>query len=268
MSKNVTKMVVWFIYSLSPGLVFTCESVAKSSSYEEIEWIQLMPKDDLDALLNPPEYLTEIEDGSEQDTLDSLDAKPFENEQDKRYQQALSSARVIESYNNKMIRVPGFIVPLESEEGKRISEFFVIALLWGVFAYAPTAINQIIYVKFEQGVELQSLYDAFWFERQNNNKYRRKRIRYIGLRLKLDREFYRTRNNMNKKYLLCSLVLASASVGVNACEFHSGVGLNQFHPFARQNFRRLCLSVFCKAYAKQAQVNVGDTSTANYGYSA
>jgi len=156
-------MVAWCAIALA-SLVFTCESVANSSSYEEIEWIQLMPKDDLNALLNPPEYLTEIEDGSEQDTLDSLNTKVFENEQEKRYQQALSSARVIESYNNKKIRVPGFIVPLESEEGQRISEFFIVPYFGACLHMPPPPPNQIIYVKYEQGVELESLYDAFWFE--------------------------------------------------------------------------------------------------------
>jgi len=163
MSKNVTNMVTWCVIAVA-SLVFTCESAAQSTSYEEIEWIQLMPKDDLDALLNPPEYLEEIVDGSEQDTLNSLDAKPFDNEQDKRYQQALSSVRVIESYNNKKLRIPGFIVPLESEEGKRISEFFIVPYFGACLHMPPPPPNQIIYVKFDQGVDLKSLYDAFWFE--------------------------------------------------------------------------------------------------------
>lgn len=186
MSKNVTKMVAWFVIALA-SLVLTCELVAKSSSYEEIEWIQLMPKDDLDALLNPPEYLYDIEDGSEQDTLDSLDAKPFENEQDKRYQQALSSVRVIESYNNKKIRVPGFIVPLESEEGKHISEFFVVPYFGACLHMPPPPPNQIIYVKFEQGVELQSLYDAFWFEGKITINTVENELGTSAYELKLDR---------------------------------------------------------------------------------
>ncbi|MEL0655459.1 DUF3299 domain-containing protein [Pseudoalteromonas issachenkonii] len=163
MSKYVTNMVAWCVIAVA-SLVFTCESVAQSTSYEEIEWIQLMPKDDLDALLNPPKYLEEILDGSEQDTLNSLDAKSFDNEQDKRYQQALSSVRVIESYNNKKLRIPGFIVPLESEEGKRISEFFIVPYFGACLHMPPPPPNQIIYVKFDQGVDLKSLYDAFWFE--------------------------------------------------------------------------------------------------------
>ncbi|MBQ4798727.1 DUF3299 domain-containing protein [Pseudoalteromonas sp. MMG006] len=163
MSKYVTNMVAWCVIAVA-SFGFTCESAGQSSSYEEIEWIQLMPKDDLDALLNPPEYLEEIVDGSEQDTLNSLDAKAFDNEQDKRYQQALSSVRVIESYNNKKLRIPGFIVPLESEEGKRISEFFIVPYFGACLHMPPPPPNQIIYVKFDQGVDLKSLYDAFWFE--------------------------------------------------------------------------------------------------------
>jgi len=163
MSKNVTNMVAWCVIALT-SLVFTCESAAQSTSYEEIEWIQLMPKDDLDALLNPPESLYEITDGSEQDSLDNLGTQPFENEQDKRYQKALSSVRVIESYNNKKLRIPGFIVPLESEEGKRISEFFIVPYFGACLHMPPPPPNQIIYVKFDQGVDLKSLYDAFWFE--------------------------------------------------------------------------------------------------------
>jgi hypothetical protein len=45
---------------------------ASSESFEEIEWIQLMPKDDLDALLNPPDFLANIQDGSQQDSMASL----------------------------------------------------------------------------------------------------------------------------------------------------------------------------------------------------
>ncbi|MGP9496772.1 DUF3299 domain-containing protein, partial [Pseudoalteromonas sp. AOP7-A1-14] len=68
MSQNVTKVLTCLIISLA-SLIFTCESEAQNSSYEEVEWTQLMPKDDLDALLNPPDYLYDIEDGSEEDTL-------------------------------------------------------------------------------------------------------------------------------------------------------------------------------------------------------
>ena len=43
---------------------------AQEVHYKQIEWTDLMPKDDLEALMNPPEYLDEIADGSTADVLD------------------------------------------------------------------------------------------------------------------------------------------------------------------------------------------------------
>jgi len=71
--------------------------------------------------------------------------------------------------------------------------------------------------------------------------------------------------DINIKRGLCGLAFLS-SLGAGACEFHAGVGLNQFHPFARQHFQPPILQNFSFEHAKQAQVNVGDTSTANFGY--
>lgn len=70
---------------------------------------------------------------------------------------------------------------------------------------------------------------------------------------------------INIKRSLCGLAFLS-SLGAGACEFHAGVGLNQFHPFARQSFQTPIFERFSVKHAKQAQVYVGDTSTANFGY--
>ena len=40
-------------------------SLCAAVEYTEVEWTDLMPKDDLDALLAPPEYLNDIADGSQ-----------------------------------------------------------------------------------------------------------------------------------------------------------------------------------------------------------
>ena len=39
------------------------------SNYETIDWIDLIPKEDLDILLNPPSYITDVEDGSIEDKI-------------------------------------------------------------------------------------------------------------------------------------------------------------------------------------------------------
>lgn len=162
-TKHIGSVYIWLMI-LMTALLSTTESMAKSANYQEIEWIELMPKDDLAALLKPPERLYDIEDGSAQDSIENLTTSPFENPQDKRYLQALSSMRVIEKYNHKAIRIPGFIVPLESEEGERITEFFIVPYFGACLHMPPPPPNQIIYVNFKQGIELDTLYEAFWFE--------------------------------------------------------------------------------------------------------
>ncbi|MFT7431063.1 MAG: hypothetical protein ACI971_001524, partial [Colwellia sp.] len=40
--------------------------------YIEIEWTELIPADDLEVLLNPPDFLFEIEDQLENDNMKAL----------------------------------------------------------------------------------------------------------------------------------------------------------------------------------------------------
>ena len=61
-------------------------NVASATDYEEIDWVELMPEDDLSALLNRPEFLNDIADGSAADSVDSFASKQLEDEQAQRYQ--------------------------------------------------------------------------------------------------------------------------------------------------------------------------------------
>jgi len=144
--------------------VFSVLAEEKQTQYQEIEWIELMPKDDLDALLSPPEYLSNIEDGSLQDTVEAFSKNQLFDEQGKRFQKALTSTRVIHTFENKAIRVPGFIVPLESENHQKVTEFFIVPYFGACLHLPPPPPNQIIYATLPQGIEVTSLYEPFWFE--------------------------------------------------------------------------------------------------------
>ncbi len=139
-------------------------AIAKADSYQEIEWIELMPQEDLDILLNPPELFAQIEDGSAADSIDALAKKAETDDSVKRFQEALSSTRVIQSWDKKSIRLPGYIVPLESNEDQKITEFFIVPYFGACLHMPPPPPNQIVFVKYEKGVELNNLYDPFWFE--------------------------------------------------------------------------------------------------------
>lgn len=135
-----------------------------SGDYKTIEWTDLIPKDDLDALLNPPDYLMDIVDGSAEDVIDSqLKSKSAEKAGD-RYQQALSSKEIKPEFNNQKIRIPGFIVPLEFDEYQTVTTFFIVPFFGACLHSPPPPPNQIIFSDYEQGFKLETLYDPFWFE--------------------------------------------------------------------------------------------------------
>lgn len=131
--------------------------------YNTIEWTDLIPQDDLDALLDPPEYLDEIEDGSPEDDLAS-DIRTAPASITGRYEEALVSQRIKPEFDKQRIRIPGFIVPLEYNEMQTITTFFLVPFFGACIHYPPPPPNQIIYAEFEPGIQLEALYDPYWIE--------------------------------------------------------------------------------------------------------
>ena len=121
------------------------------AAYEEIEWTDLMPAEDLEALQNPPDYIMDIEEGSAEDIF-------FDDE----YQRALLSTTVVSEMNGKPIRIPGFIVPLEFNNDKTVSQFFLVPFFGACIHVPPPPPNQVIHVKYSQGIELENLYTPHW----------------------------------------------------------------------------------------------------------
>ena len=153
-------MIISCLFLLASAYV----EAASSEPFEEIEWIQLMPKDDLHALLNPPDFLVNIQDGSKQDSMASLSEVAEENEAVRRFEQALTSVRVIESFDKKAVKIPGFMVPLKSDEQQRVTEFFIVPYFGACLHMPPPPPNQMIYGKVTEGFKLSQLTEPFWFE--------------------------------------------------------------------------------------------------------
>ncbi|MFT5897400.1 MAG: hypothetical protein ACI97K_000026 [Glaciecola sp.] len=163
MQAILTKQV--HVLTLFFALMFLVVNVAEASDdYNEIEWTELMPADDLQALLNPPEFLADIEDGSSNDRVEALGDLGESDEQTKRFEEALKSTRVIEAFDQQRIRIPGFIVPLESNEQQQVTQFFIVPYFGACLHLPPPPPNQIIYVEYSDGLEVTTLYDPYWFE--------------------------------------------------------------------------------------------------------
>ena len=160
---------LFFIIALSCSFTIQAKT-GDSDGYRLIEWTDLMPKDDLDALLSPPEYIQQIQDGSALDRLDNPSVLEQKNAEGKRYREALESTRIIAEFDGQKVRLPGFIVPLEMNEEHLVTEFFLVPYFGACLHLPPPPPNQIIWVSFPDGFPQEALENAFWLEGTLNTK--------------------------------------------------------------------------------------------------
>jgi hypothetical protein len=71
------------------------------------------------------------------------------------------NAPLILELNNKYVKIPGFVVPLEGDADS-ITEFLLVPYFGACVHVPPPPSNQIVYVKFSEGVPIDNLYDAVW----------------------------------------------------------------------------------------------------------
>lgn len=185
---GIWKVVMMKLLFLVMVVIAAPLTFADENEYQQINWIELMPKSDLEALLDPPEYLNEIADGSELDTIDSLKGMAKNGKID-RFQQALTSTQVIESMNAKKVRLPGFIVPLENNEQQKVTEFFIVPYFGACLHMPPPPPNQMIFVSYADGIELPNLYDPFWFEGVLNIQLNENELGTSAYGMRLDRAY-------------------------------------------------------------------------------
>jgi len=140
----------------------TAAKILPTSAFKTIDWLELMPEDDLDALYNPPSYITGIEDGSFEDPLSDLLQNDITTGIDDRYQQALSSTRIVSAMDGQAIRIPGFIVPMEFDDDQNITQFFLVPFFGACIHVPPPPPNQIIFVNYPKGMKIDDLDDPIW----------------------------------------------------------------------------------------------------------
>ena len=136
----------------------------ENNIYRLIEWIDLLPKDDLDALMSPPEEINNIEDGSEYDQIANQLSNVLSLASDSRYQQALTSVNVRHEYDKQKIRLPGFIVPITIDKDQRVTAFFLVPYFGACIHMPPPPPNQIIFAEYKEGISGNSIYDPYWVE--------------------------------------------------------------------------------------------------------
>ena len=162
MSKNLPFAVCARTITVGTLFFLWLGNTTFATEFRTLEWTDLIPEDDLQALLNPPSYIADIEDGSLEDQISNQIKNSINSAADERYQQALVSTQVVTEMNNLAVRIPGFIVPLEFNDDQAVTQFFLVPFFGACIHVPPPPPNQIILVDSPGGLSLDTLYDPFW----------------------------------------------------------------------------------------------------------
>jgi len=129
----------------------------KPENPEEIvalNWEDLMSQADLAAILDAPPV---SHDGYGWDDKFSP-SSPVEDA----FQRAMQSFDVNPELLGKRILLPGFIVPITYNEERNVTEFFLVPFFGACIHVPPPPPNQIVHVTYEAGLQLESMYDAYY----------------------------------------------------------------------------------------------------------
>ncbi|PZO10479.1 MAG: DUF3299 domain-containing protein [Lysobacteraceae bacterium] len=119
---------------------FAAASVAQAQTPREIDWLELMPPEDLKAL----EAMGEIDHGG-----------VMQNE-------ALTSTKTVAKMNGAKGKIPGYIVPVTFDDRGHITELFLVPYFGACIHLPPPPPNQIIYIKPRKALPPSQIWDAYW----------------------------------------------------------------------------------------------------------
>lgn len=120
------------------ALAGTASLAQQSDDVRTLEWDDLMPPGHVVA---PP-------------IIDHSAALPFDGF-------SAAPAPTVDSLDGALVRLPGFVVPLDIHEGK-ISNFLLVPYFGACIHQPPPPSNQIVHVSFAEPVELESMYAPVW----------------------------------------------------------------------------------------------------------
>ncbi len=121
--------------------------VAAWADYRDLEWLELMPEEEAEAWLR------------DQEGVDHSAGMPINTFQ---------SDLTVPDLDGQQVRLPGFVVPVETTEDGRLVEFFLVPYFGACIHVPPPPQNQIVYGRLEEPIDMVNIWDAFWMEGKLN----------------------------------------------------------------------------------------------------
>ncbi|GAB3380855.1 DUF3299 domain-containing protein [Azotobacter armeniacus] len=78
--------------------------------------------------------------------------------------QSSPTAPVVTALDGLLVKLPGYLVPLETGSDGRVREFLLVPYFGACIHVPPPPSNQIVHVRNEPGVQLEVLYQPYWVE--------------------------------------------------------------------------------------------------------
>lgn len=135
------------------SLTFTVQAAPAT-----VDWLDLLPPEDYQAMLDMPEIDHGIGLDSEGDFTQSL------RQQDDSLPEVMYSTRVVSAYDGQAIRIGGYPVPLETDADGRYLSFFLVPYAGACIHVPPPPPNQIILVDYPNGIAIDDIYQPFWVQ--------------------------------------------------------------------------------------------------------
>lgn len=120
---------------------------AAAESPREIDWLELMPPEDIAAL----EAMGEIDHGG---FGESAPAPPPND--------AMTSTKTVVRMNGAKGKIPGYVVPVAFDDNGRITELFLVPYFGACIHMPPPPPNQIIHIKPKKPLPAGQIWDAYW----------------------------------------------------------------------------------------------------------
>ncbi len=123
----------------------------------ELDWLELMPPEDRQALEEMPEI-----DHSTPENLGFSDQGGLRQEAG--LPAVMYSAKTVAALDGREVRLGGYPVPLESDARGRSTEFFLVPYPGACIHVPPPPPNQIVLVRYPQGIALDDIYAPLWVD--------------------------------------------------------------------------------------------------------
>ncbi|HIE5097906.1 DUF3299 domain-containing protein [Stenotrophomonas maltophilia] len=117
-------------------------SATGAAEQQELDWLQMMPMDELAAL--------ERGEGPE-----------VEHNGNRRMPQ-FGTFRTVDSVLRRPVRLPGYVVPLANTQDGRLSEFLFVPYYGACIHVPPPPPNQIVHVRLSRPIEMPDMYSPFF----------------------------------------------------------------------------------------------------------